>query len=97
MYAVIFKAKVKKLDAEYTQTAKSLRERAMQEFGCTAFTSTCEDNVEIAISYWPDLESIKKWKQDSQHQQAKKKGMGNWYESCEIEVVEVLKKYQSSH
>ena len=96
MYAVIFKAKVKKLDAEYAQTAKSLRERAMQEFGCTAFTSTCENNMEIAISYWPDLESIKKWKQDSQHQHAKIKGMNNWYESCDIEVVEVLRTYHST-
>ena len=96
MYAVIFKAKVKKFDSEYRKTAEKLRDRAINEFGCTEFISTCEDNTEIAISYWPDLESIKNWKQDSDHQQAKKKGMGNWYESCEIEVVEVLRKYHST-
>ncbi|MCJ8313375.1 MAG: hypothetical protein MJK11_10465 [Pseudomonadales bacterium] len=52
--------------------------------------------MEIAISYWPDLESIKNWKQDPDHQQAKKNGLGNWYESCDIEVVEVLRKYHST-
>ena len=51
MYAVIFKAKIKSLDAEYGRTAAMLRETAINDYGCTEFVSTTEDGHEIAISY----------------------------------------------
>ena len=40
MYAVIFKATVKQLDDEYSQTAKRMRELAIEKYGCLDFVSS---------------------------------------------------------
>lgn len=65
MYAVIFRAEINALNETYFEMAAKLRELAIKEYGCVEFTSVTEGEQEIAISYWHDIESIKKWKQDS--------------------------------
>ena len=95
MYAVIFKATVKKLDDEYSEMAVKMRERAMAEFGCTEFTSSTEGDNEIAISYWPSLEHIKAWKQDAEHLNAQAKGKQTWHERYTVQVVEIKREYHS--
>ncbi|BCE00350.1 antibiotic biosynthesis monooxygenase family protein [Marinicellulosiphila megalodicopiae] len=95
MYAVIFKAKINSLDKQYTQMAKQMRDLAISHYGCTDFIATTQDDNEIAVSYWPDLESIKKWKQDFSHLKAQKLGAEKWYKHYEVEVVEILRHYQS--
>ena len=62
----------------FTTTANKLRKLAMTKYGCTGFTSYSESNKEIAISYWPNLEAIKGWKKDIEHQQAQKLGKEKW-------------------
>jgi heme-degrading monooxygenase HmoA len=93
MYAIIFKAKTKKLDEEYFSMAKRMRELAMSEYGCLEFTAVTEGSEEIAISYWDSLEEITKWKQNSEHLVAQKLGIEKWYESYSVEIVEVLHSY----
>ena len=74
MYAVIFKAEINKLDAEYSKMAERMRDLAIKEYGCTEFTACTEGNSEIAISYWPSLEHIKAWHSNSEHKVAQKLG-----------------------
>ena len=93
MYAVIFKAKTKKLDDDYFKMAKRMRELAITEYGCIDFTGVTEGSDEIAISYWESLEQIKKWKQNSKHLVAQKLGQDKWYEDYTVEIVEVISKY----
>ena len=93
MYAVIFKAKTKKLDDDYFKMAKRIRELAITEYGCIDFTGVTEGSDEIAISYWESLEQIKKWKQNSKHLVAQKLGQDKWYEDYTVEIVEVISKY----
>jgi len=93
MYAVIFKAKTKKLDETYFETAKRMRELALNEYGCLEFTAVTEGVNEIAISYWDSLEQIKLWKQNSEHLRAQKLGQERWYEDYSVEIVEVISKY----
>ena len=95
MYAVIFRAKTKRLDDEYFKTAKRMRELAMSEYGCVEFTSVTEGSEEIAISYWENLEQIKRWKQNSKHLAAQKLGKERWYESYSVEIVEIISKYRA--
>jgi heme-degrading monooxygenase HmoA len=93
MYAVIFKAKTKKLDEEYFSMAQRMRELAMSEYGCLEFTAVTEGSEEITISYWDSLEDITKWKQNSEHLVAQKLGIEKWYEAYSVEIVEVLHSY----
>ena len=93
MYAVIFKAKLKKLTSEYQQTAIRMRELALTEYGCVEFISTCENDIEIAISYWENLEQIQHWKQDKEHITAQEMGKSTWYESYTVQVTEVQREY----
>ena len=93
MYAVIFKAKTKKLDDDYFKMAKRMRELAIAEYGCIDFTAVTEVSDEIAISYWESMEQIKKWKQNSEHLVAQKLGQEKWYEDYTVEIVKVIRKY----
>lgn len=95
MYAVIFKAKIKNLDGQYSEMAKKMRELAMEKYGCTEFSSCTEGTDEIAISYWPSLEHVKLWKQDSEHLKAQELGRQDWYESYTVQVVELKREYHS--
>lgn len=95
MYAVIFKAKVKQLDKEYASTAERMYELAFKEYGCVNFSDASENGQEIAISYWNSLDDIKRWKANSEHQSAQKLGQEKWYESYEVEVVEIKRSYKS--
>lgn len=73
--------------------ASQLRDLALSEYGCTEFTACTEGENEMAISYWPDLESISAWKQDPLHQQAQQLGKERWYNTYQVEIVEILRKY----
>ena len=93
MYAVIFKAKTKKLDNNYFKMANHMRELAINEYGCVEFTAVTEGSDEIVISYWESLEQIQKWKENSEHLVAQKLGQEKWYEDYTVEIVEVISKY----
>jgi heme-degrading monooxygenase HmoA len=95
MFAVIFKATIQSLDEEYSLMAKQMRDLAINEYGCTAFTACCEGDQEIAISYWPSKAHIQAWKNDPEHQRAQAIGKERWYHSYSVEIVEVLHQYHS--
>ena len=96
MYAVIFTAKIGGLDDGYSRLAARMRQLALEEYGCTQFTSCSEGDQEIAISYWPSLEQIQAWKQNSKHLAAQALGRNKWYKSYKVEVVEILREYDSN-
>lgn len=93
MYAVIFRATTKTLTPEYSSMATKLREKA-KEYGCLDFVSVFENDLEIAISYWPHRASIVAWKKDALHIEAQEKGQQLWYDDYQIDIVEVLHSYK---
>jgi len=93
MYAVIFCAETKSLDAEYAATAARLEQLAREEFGCVEFTSSTEGVREIAISYWPSLEHIEAWRKHPEHRAAQAVGKERWYAWYRVQIVEVLRTY----
>lgn len=93
MFAVIFKAKTALVDEEYNQTVGKMRDLAFDKYGCLDFIAVSEGEQEIAISYWPDEASIRRWKSDPDHALAQLKGRENWYRSYTIEVVEIKRQY----
>jgi heme-degrading monooxygenase HmoA len=94
MYVVIFRAKVRELDPEYSRFAEHLRDLALSQFGCLEFHSISEGMDEVALSYWPDLDRIRAWKAHSEHLQAQKFGRERWYQAYSVEVAEIARQYR---
>lgn len=93
MYVVIFTAKINELDSKYSDLASKLRDRAIKEYGCTEFISATQGEQEIALSYWPDPESIKRWKAEELHLEAQQLGRSSWYKSYRVEICEISRSY----
>ncbi len=96
MYAVIFRAEINELDESYSAMARQMRDLALNEYGCSEFTSVTEGTQEIAISYWRSQEQIRHWKQASEHQEAQRRGRAEWYKSYQVQIVEVIREYSES-
>ena len=96
MFAVIFRAKINRLDEEYSLMAQKMRDLAISEYGCKEFSACAEGNNEIAISYWETESQIKEWKKNSKHLVAQELGRSKWYKSYTIQIVEVQREYGSS-
>jgi heme-degrading monooxygenase HmoA len=97
MYAVIFTATTKDIDAEYFYVARRMRALAMEEYGCIDFKSVSEGDQEIAVSYWPSLEHIEKWKGDPEHLKAQALGRQRWYSEYKVQVVMIEREYTSTN
>jgi len=95
MYAVIFRAEIAQLDAEYLAIAARMLELAIERYGCREFTACTEGSTEIAISYWDSEEQILAWKRDREHLAAQHKGRTSWYASYTVEVTRVERAYTS--
>ena len=84
------------LDPKYSVTAERMRELAINQYGCSEFTAATEVDYEIAISYWKNLEQIKKWKQGAEHLAAQELGRTIWYNSYKVEITKIVHQYGSS-
>jgi heme-degrading monooxygenase HmoA len=93
MFAVIFKAKTGQQDQQYFATVEKMRELAFSQYGCLEFIAVTEGEQEIALSYWPDEESIRRWKNDPAHMIAQQQGRDKWYRGYDVQVVEVKRQY----
>ncbi len=78
-YAVIFTSiRTDKGEKEYTKMAELMLNLAKQQSGFSGEESA-RNAVGITVSYWKDLESIKAWKQQTDHKLAQQKGKTDWY------------------
>jgi heme-degrading monooxygenase HmoA len=93
VYVVIFRATVKEFDEQYSATAARMRELALTQFGCTGFKAVTEGQEEIALSYWPDEQSIQAWRAHPEHQEAQKLGRKHWYSAYSVEVARIDRAY----
>ncbi len=91
-YAVIFTSFKTKDDKGYSEMAELMIKLAQEQTGFLGIESA-RGNLGITVSYWRDLESIKKWKVNSDHQIAQKKGKTDWYSSYKVRISKVEKDY----
>ncbi len=91
-YAVIFTSLRHEGDNGYGDMAGKMVELASKQSGFLGVESARED-VGITVSYWSDLESIKKWKKNIEHQEAQKLGREQWYSSFKTRISKVERDY----
>jgi heme-degrading monooxygenase HmoA len=94
VFVVIFRAQVRRFDDEYSRTAARMRDLAIREFGCLEFHSVTEGDQEVALSYWPDEQSIRAWRNHPEHVLAQQAGRDRWYERYSVQVAEVTREYR---
>jgi len=91
-YAVIFSSLGNDDIEGYAETAARMVELAALQPGFLGVESARED-LGITISYWSDLESIKKWKAHAEHLEAQKLGMDEWYSNYMTRIALVERDY----
>lgn len=91
-YAVIFTSIRTEGDKGYGAMAEKMIELASEQPGFLGVESARED-VGITVSYWADLESIKRWKENLQHRAAQKLGRERWYSSFKTRIARVERDY----
>ena len=91
-YAVIFTSHRTEGDNGYGEMADKMVTLASQQPGFLGVESARE-SVGITVSYWKDLESIKKWKKESEHLVAQKEGKNTWYAEFKVRISKVEKDY----
>lgn len=92
-YAVIFSSLRSEVDEGYAQTAAKMVELAALQPGFLGVESVRE-TLGITVSYWSDLDSIKRWKSQADHLQAQKMGREKWYSEYKTRIARVERDYQ---
>ena len=55
---------------------------------------SARNEIGITVSYWESLESIKNWKQNSEHLFAQQKGRTDWYSWYKVRICKVEREYE---
>lgn len=91
-YAVIFTSIKTTSDNGYDDMAELMIALASEQEGFLGIEGA-RNEVGIAVSYWKDTDSIKKWKQNSAHLIAQDKGRKLWYEHYKTRIAKVERDY----
>lgn len=93
-YAVIFSSQRTDVDEGYHAMANEMEILAQQQEGYLGIESARDQTLGITVSYWRDLESIKKWKANSEHLLAQKYGREKWYSAYKTRIALVERDYE---
>ena len=66
---------------------------AQQQEGFLGVESV-RNNLGITVSYWSDLDSIKKWKENKEHALARERGRNEWYTHFKTRIAKVERDYE---
>jgi heme-degrading monooxygenase HmoA len=92
-YAVIFSSiRSEEIDG-YSEMADRMVDLASRQEGFLGLESA-RNELGITVSYWKDLDSIKKWKQHSDHLVAQQKGRTKWYKNYKTRIAKVERDYE---
>ena len=91
-YAVIFTSIRTDGDRGYAEMADRMVELAKLQDGFLGVESA-RNEIGITVSYWRDLEAIRKWKENLEHTFAREKGRTEWYRSFKTRIAKVERDY----
>ena len=94
-YAVIFSSTLAD-DAEgYSTMAERMVALVREQDGFLGMESASRtsEGFGITVSYWRDLESIRRWKAQSEHAAAQKMGRDAFYRSYKLRIAKVEREY----
>ncbi|SFT53780.1 Heme-degrading monooxygenase HmoA [Algoriphagus locisalis] len=92
-YAVIFSNIRTEIEEGYAETALEMVRLAEKQEGYLGHESV-RDGLGITISYWKNLDSIRSWKQQTDHIIAQKMGRKKWYSAYKTRICLVERDYE---
>jgi heme-degrading monooxygenase HmoA len=92
-YAVIFTSLRSEKTDGYADMAERMTELAKEQDGFLGVESAREETG-ITVSYWRDLDSIRKWKMNAEHRVAQEKGRSDWYSHYKTRICLVERDYE---
>ena len=90
-YAVIFTSTRTPGDNGYAETTARMLALAATQPGFLGFESARQE-IGISVSYWSDLDAIRAWKADVEHQVAQRRAR-DWYSGFRVRVCRVERQY----
>ena len=91
-YAVIFSSVRTDGDNGYSAMAGKMAELAEKQEGFLGMESV-RDELGITVSYWRDLESVRKWRENLEHTFARNQGRAQWYKAFKVRISRVETDY----
>jgi heme-degrading monooxygenase HmoA len=91
-YAVIFTSVRTQEDKDYEKIAQRMVELGEKQEGFLGIESA-RNELGITVSYWKDLESIRKWKEQAEHVIVQEMGRKYFYSSYKTRICLVEKDY----
>ena len=61
--------------------------------GFLGVDSAREGRDGVTVCYWRDLEAIRRWKAETEHVEAQRKGRTLWYETYRVRICRVEREY----
>ena len=92
-YAVIFTSLLHDEHEGYVAMAEQMDALAKMQEGYLGFESA-RNELGISISYWTSLESIKNWKEQTDHLIAQQLGRSSWYRYYKVRICKVEREYE---
>ena len=91
-YAVIFTSMQTETVEGYSEMADQMEALAKKQVGFLGIESA-RSSVGITVSYWENLDAIKKWKANTEHLFAQQKGRELWYNWYKVRICKVEREY----
>jgi heme-degrading monooxygenase HmoA len=91
-YAVIFTSLRTPGDNGYGKMADEMEKSVINQPGFLGVESA-RDGLGITVSYWRDEESIRSWKNNLFHTEARNQGREKWYAEFKVRVAKVERDY----
>lgn len=96
-YVVVFESLLSPNDKGYAEAGEAMMQAVEKEPGFVAAYSARDNNgVGITNSYWTSLEAISHWKNNKAHQAVQEKGKKQWYDWYQLQVCEILRRYEEA-
>jgi heme-degrading monooxygenase HmoA len=92
-YSVIFTSIQNENINGYSDMSAKMLNLVEKEDGFLGVESA-RSELGITVTYWKDLESIKRWKANEEHIVAQQKGKMEWYKSYKVRIALVESDYE---
>lgn len=91
-YAVIFTSVRTSNDNFYALMSAEMEAEVIKQHGFLGFESA-RNEIGITVSYWKDLASIRRWRENAKHQIAQQNGREIWYKEYCVRICKVERDY----